>query len=66
MRSPFLSNLLVWSFERNPEGALFERLSTHYGRPVTLGYLEAELWNRRRTDARERLLRLAERWRDVE
>ena len=66
VRSPLLSNLLVWSFERNPRGALFERLSTHYGRPVTLGYLEAELWNRRRPDARERLLRLAERWRDVE
>ena len=64
IRSPFLSNLLVWSFEQAPRGRLFRWLAHDiYGRRLTLRYLQTEFWNRREPEQLQQLAILALRWR---
>lgn len=67
VRSPLLANLLVWSFERHPDGALFRWLSDEvYGRPVSARYLRKELVNRGEEERLPDLDREVARWRREE
>lgn len=63
VRSPFLSNLMVWAFEQNPRGPLFQWLAHDvYGRSTTLAYLWKEFTNRRQPERLKQVEALAQRW----
>ena len=62
VHSPLLANLLVHSFARDRQGALFATLSRHYGRELTLRYLHKAIYNLRRGDLVPPLHALAREW----
>jgi len=63
IRSPFLSNLMVWSFQHNPDGPIFRWLAEDlYGRDTSLEYLWKEFLNRKQPDKLKDIKKLAKKW----
>jgi hypothetical protein len=67
VRSPFLANLLVLSYERNPDGGLFRWLAEDvYGMEVAVSYIASEFNNRRQPEKIDALRTFVIEWRDIQ
>ena len=65
VRSPFLANLLVRSYERSPDNALFRWLAEDvYGMDVAVSYIATEFTNRRQPEKIAALRTFVINWRD--